>query len=144
MYAHIARRHRQCRDRFADDADDLRRVGLEFAAHDLPRQRHGQGEQLALYLSIECVERLCQVVEHAREPIHLRLHFGATGAAPLGQSLLEGLLVRLSLQVRKTAHGRHFLRHGRALHVGHRPQCNIRAGLEVGVRQTRPPPCRRD
>ena len=43
MHAHLARRDGQRRDGLADDADDLRGIGLELAPHDLARERHGQG-----------------------------------------------------------------------------------------------------
>ena len=129
MHANVAGGHRQRRDGLADDADDLRRIGFQFTAHDLPRQCHGQGEQLTLHFGVEGVERFRQVVEHAREPVDLRLHFGAPRAASLFQSLLEGLFVRFGLQIGKTADRRHFMLRSRALHVGHRPQCDSRAGL---------------
>ena len=43
MHAHFARRHGQRRNRFTDDADDVRGIGLELAPHDLARERHGEG-----------------------------------------------------------------------------------------------------
>ncbi len=97
MHAHLAGGDRQGGDRFANDADDLRRVGLEFAAHDLPRQGHGQGQQLALHLGVQYLEWLGQVVEHPGETFDLRANFGAAGRAAFGEPLREGLLVRLRL-----------------------------------------------
>ena len=61
-----------------------------------------------------------------------------------GQALLERLLVCFRLQIGKTTHGGHSLLGGRALHVGHGPQRDSRRRLIVGVRQSRPRPCRRD
>ena len=69
MHAHVAGRDRQCSDGFANDADDLRRIGLQFAALDLPRHGHRERQHLVLYLRIERLERLRQVVEHAGQPV---------------------------------------------------------------------------
>jgi len=129
VHPYIARRHRQGCNGLPNDADDLRRIGFEFAAHDLPRQRHGQGEKLPLHVRIENVKWLGQVVKHARQPVHLCLNFGAPRFAALGQALLERLFVRFRLQIGETTHGGHPLLGGRALHVGCRPQCNSRRRL---------------
>ena len=128
MHAYIASRDRQCGNRFANDSNYLRRIGFELAAHDLPRQSHGQGQEFALHLRIQDFERLGQVVKHPGQTFDLCANFRTAGLATLGEPLLEGLLVRLCLQVGESAYGSHLLRGNRAPYIGSRPHPGAGSG----------------
>jgi hypothetical protein len=144
VHAHVARGNRQCRDRLADDADDLGGIRLEFAPHDLARERHRKQQQFVLHLLIELVERLGEIVEHAGKPLDLRLHLLVTGRAPLRKTLFERFFVGFGLEIGETA-GRceRILRRAMA-HVRRRPDLDARRRLGCELRHSRRHPCRPD
>ncbi len=125
MHAHLARCDRQRRNRFADDADDLRRIRLQLAPHDLARKRHRERQQFTLHFGIELLERLGEVVEHAGELLDLRPHLPAARLAAFGKSLLEGFPVSLGLQIGEAADGGHWRDRRGAADVGCRPHFGV-------------------
>jgi hypothetical protein len=104
MHTHFPRSDRERCDGVAHDADDLRGIGLQFAAHDLPRQGHGQRQQFAFHLGVQYFERasLGRGTCPPASPPAPALR-PASGFAALRQALVERLLVSLLLQIGQTA-----------------------------------------
>ena len=143
VHAHLARCDRQRRDRFADDADDLRRIRLQLAPHDLPRKCHRERQQFTLHFGVEFLERLGEIVEHACELLDLCPHLPAAGFAAFGKPLLERFFVGLGLQIGEAGNGGHGGSRGGTADVGGGPHLGVRRGcFGEGARQIRRRPSR--